>query len=600
MIDQESTYSVNARCYGQYLNTYDVDKMLVIETVNLFTVGSAVSFVVSSNSAGDPYYFPLSGGGQYRCAVLPPTTNQMNNLDAAYIVFRCLSANCSFHYNLVTSCKPRPCTSISACPKSNYCDVSAGVCALLPSPLRPTPLVTPDCCALSSCNFVAIRSTPFVLTRVCVGVDVDKALVFTAVRLYTGNDGSSKGISVTITRDNQGLIVLLPLVTNQFCFASTTPTNVSALNYSSAVYIVFECPTAFSYSLESVCVAKPLGAPCTMASGCSNTYCSYGFCSDIPETTITTRTITTSTLTTSSTLMTTTSTVTTSSSTVTTSSTTTLYSTSTVAGSVNGISASAVFNISGVAGSVIFSQRSPAAATIVNVSLSGLQKLAGPYHIHLYPIVNNTMGSYNACLATGGHLNPFLVNYTLGACNFSVPTMCEVGDLSGKHGFLVDLNNISTQYTDSSFTLFSGNNSIIGRSVVIHFQNSSRWVCADILVVNNYSETTTAGITGTATITYTGPVSVNPTGANPTDNTLKSTTNAINASNPPTTNIATNTPKPTNPTKPTTNIATTSIPILSTSSISPVHTCIKLPVYVYVCIVYLCVYINNRAYCAFY
>ena len=149
--------------------------------------------------------------------------------------------------------------------------------------------------------------------------------------------------------------------------------------------------------------------------------------------------------------------------------------------------AEAVFNIDGVIGSIVFSQMSPTDLTFVNISLAGLNQRAGPYHVHVNPIVDNTMGKYSACLATGGHLNPFGVNYTLsGLCNSSNPASCEVGDLSGKHGYLTNLISITTQYADSGITLFDGDTtSIIGRAIVIHFANStSRWVCADILTVN--------------------------------------------------------------------------------------------------------------------
>ena len=56
----------------------------------------------------------------------------------------------------------------------------------------------------------------------------------------------------------------------------------------------------------------------------------------------------------------------------------------------------------------------------------------------------------------------------------------EVGDLSGKFGSLADLNTYDLMKDDLNLPLF-GANTIIGRSVVIHWKNGSRFVCSDIM-----------------------------------------------------------------------------------------------------------------------
>uniref|UniRef100_A0A8C1SFD4 Superoxide dismutase copper/zinc binding domain-containing protein n=1 Tax=Cyprinus carpio TaxID=7962 RepID=A0A8C1SFD4_CYPCA len=123
-------------------------------------------------------------------------------------------------------------------------------------------------------------------------------------------------------------------------------------------------------------------------------------------------------------------------------------------------------------GQVRFSQDSPQGPTILNISFTGLNARAGGYHIHVLPIKS----TQEPCSDTNimGHFNPFSVNAA------SSPTpgngtvdQYEIGDISGKFGDLTGQNNFQNQYMDGNMPL-SGPNSIIGRSLVIHYTNTSR------------------------------------------------------------------------------------------------------------------------------
>ena len=59
------------------------------------------------------------------------------------------------------------------------------------------------------------------------------------------------------------------------------------------------------------------------------------------------------------------------------------------------------------------------------------------------------------------------------------PENCEIGDLSGKFERFPQSDLLTRQYSDRFLSLY-GVNSIIGRSIVIHFVNGSRLVCANI------------------------------------------------------------------------------------------------------------------------
>jgi len=139
--------------------------------------------------------------------------------------------------------------------------------------------------------------------------------------------------------------------------------------------------------------------------------------------------------------------------------------------------ASAVFSMSGVSGVILFSQATALSPTMLRISLAGLNGQGQQFHVHVSP---TQQSSADPCgpAATGGHFNP--LNVPAGtACSPLFPNLCEVGDLSGKHGELLNLPTADWTKYDSYLPL-SGTNSIIGRSVVIHKPDGSGWVCADI------------------------------------------------------------------------------------------------------------------------
>ena len=85
-------------------------------------------------------------------------------------------------------------------------------------------------------------------------------------------------------------------------------------------------------------------------------------------------------------------------------------------------------------------------------------------------------GFVKTCI-TCNHLARFLtyVHIVLGTVD-----QYEIGDLSGKYGTLGNHNRLSLNgYKDYNLPLF-GLHSVLYRSLVIHFQNASRWVCTNI------------------------------------------------------------------------------------------------------------------------
>lgn len=113
-----------------------------------------------------------------------------------------------------------------------------------------------------------------------------------------------------------------------------------------------------------------------------------------------------------------------------------------------------------------------------------------PWHVHEYPFPND--GTVTPCEAgvTGGHFDPLGAfqnpNYTVD-CNMDNPQNCEVGDLGGKFENFSRSDPLMREYSDQFLSLY-GVNSIIGRSIVIHFTNDSRLVCANIGYPNTPSD----------------------------------------------------------------------------------------------------------------
>lgn len=148
------------------------------------------------------------------------------------------------------------------------------------------------------------------------------------------------------------------------------------------------------------------------------------------------------------------------------------------------------FSHQGVKGSLTFSQSSPFDPTQTAVNLTGLNQNAKGYHVHLWPAPLQVMASQDLCGLTivSGHFNPYGKNPTstdYPKPDTSTDDMYEIGDLSAKYGTLESLTEKSEIYEDWNLPLF-GENSIVGRSVVIHRNdtNNSRWVCSNIRLMH--------------------------------------------------------------------------------------------------------------------
>ena len=81
------------------------------------------------------------------------------------------------------------------------------------------------------------------------------------------------------------------------------------------------------------------------------------------------------------------------------------------------------------------------------INIANLPQGAGPfeYHIHELPVPSS-----GDCMGTGAHLDPFQRGEQ-PPCDPSQPQMCQVGDLSGKHG-KINSTAIATRY-ERDFTM---------------------------------------------------------------------------------------------------------------------------------------------------
>ncbi|KAJ1650094.1 Cell surface superoxide dismutase [Cu-Zn] 4 [Dispira simplex] len=105
------------------------------------------------------------------------------------------------------------------------------------------------------------------------------------------------------------------------------------------------------------------------------------------------------------------------------------------------------------------------------------------YHIHELPVDAN-----GNCTSTGGHFDPHKANpqdNTYKCIPEEPSTTCEVGDLSGKHGKLKSTSDkplVVGEYMDADVHL-SGDDTVAGRSVVVHNAAGDRIACANIIEV---------------------------------------------------------------------------------------------------------------------
>ena len=128
----------------------------------------------------------------------------------------------------------------------------------------------------------------------------------------------------------------------------------------------------------------------------------------------------------------------------------------------------------------------------VKVDLGGLNLGNGyGYHIHESPGGVGCGGD-----STGGHYDPTdkcgeasgsacpggkgdAIGYS-ASCTTSTPEGCEIGDLSGQNGVLSEGSNELSFMANIDL---SGDQNVVGRSIVIHQPGGARYVCADIKYV---------------------------------------------------------------------------------------------------------------------
>jgi Cu/Zn superoxide dismutase len=121
-------------------------------------------------------------------------------------------------------------------------------------------------------------------------------------------------------------------------------------------------------------------------------------------------------------------------------------------------------------------QGAPTRATLFVVGAVGtIGQSFGEYHIHEFPVNPNDPNGPCSASSVGGHYNPTgITDYRL--CNPSIPSTCEVGDLSGKFGNLASSFE-RRSFSDASLDLAA----VLRKSLVIHDNSGARWVCGTIV-----------------------------------------------------------------------------------------------------------------------
>ncbi|XP_060076592.1 uncharacterized protein LOC132556215 isoform X2 [Ylistrum balloti] len=129
-------------------------------------------------------------------------------------------------------------------------------------------------------------------------------------------------------------------------------------------------------------------------------------------------------------------------------------------------------------GTTVFTSGTPGVLdgpTSVGINLMGLDGMASGYHVHSYPVPSSASCSASA---VGGHYNPLSVT---GSPTNKTDDMYEIGDLSGKYNHMLDgKSSVVWNGIDTNLPI-RGTHSVVGRSVVVHFDNGTRWKCGNIV-----------------------------------------------------------------------------------------------------------------------
>ncbi|CCH45577.1 Superoxide dismutase [Cu-Zn] 2 [Wickerhamomyces ciferrii] len=118
--------------------------------------------------------------------------------------------------------------------------------------------------------------------------------------------------------------------------------------------------------------------------------------------------------------------------------------------------------------------------TKVHVDITGLPKNAGvfSYHIHEFPV-----GEDGECENSGKHFNPYGASPDCEAQKDD--SLCQVGDLSGKHG-LINTTCFETYFYDPYISLDPGHPQYIGNKAInIHLENLDKLACGNIRVAKD-------------------------------------------------------------------------------------------------------------------
>ncbi|XP_061167021.1 uncharacterized protein LOC133175902 isoform X1 [Saccostrea echinata] len=148
-----------------------------------------------------------------------------------------------------------------------------------------------------------------------------------------------------------------------------------------------------------------------------------------------------------------------------------------------------VFN-DGVKGTIQFFQRSSYDNTVVQITLNNLRGLAGGYHIHKWPVPVKLTALDNVCddKSISGHYDFQREKPTSPSRQTGTSDQYEIGDLSGKYGYLTGQDSFNGQFKDDNLPLF-GKYSVIGRSFTIHRSyRDERWVCATIKPISRVTK----------------------------------------------------------------------------------------------------------------
>nr|XP_027206305.1 uncharacterized protein LOC113799809 [Dermatophagoides pteronyssinus] len=143
------------------------------------------------------------------------------------------------------------------------------------------------------------------------------------------------------------------------------------------------------------------------------------------------------------------------------------------------------FDSDGVKGDIMLKQNYKIDPTIMTIKLDNLRGRGRYYYIHQFPIVQKQTKNDDLCGQVGDRYNPFNIDSSQNLTTTTIQDtndQYEVGDLSGKHGTLSQIQDIQTYFNshiDFNLPLF-GVHSVVGRSIVIHKSDGQRWICANI------------------------------------------------------------------------------------------------------------------------